>query len=413
MDIPIGTLLILGCLTLLIPAGMTLHACGLSRSKNAASALLRNVIALAVAVLAFWAIGAAILFGSGSRVFGFSGGLVGLVRIDSSIFAASLFFHMALVLVAVTPLAPALGERARIVPVLLGVIVLAALVVPMCGYWTWAANPPYRHGWLHRLGFIDPGGATAIQLTGGLFAAVGAMIVGARSNKYNTDGSANMIPGHSLPLASGGLLLAVVGWIAYLVGASILHRGSATQAAINTLLAASAATIVTYGMSRARYGKPDVLLTLGGLLAGLVSITAGAGVVNPIAAVAIGAIGGMLVLWASVAFDSTWRIDDPSGAVAAHVVGGVWGTLAVGLFAPQVNFADRMKQIGVQSLGVVAIAGVAVVVALVLFSLLKRTIGLRISEADEYDGIDLAEHDLNAYPDFQQTMIKSYHLREA
>ena len=402
------TLLLLGAMALLVPVGLMLHASGASRSKNAVAALLRGVVQLALATLAFWAIGAAIIMSRGWGIFGLNRKLLLLAGGDASLFVSAIFFYLVLMLIAVTPIAGAMGERARTLPIWVATVLFAGIIVPLLGYWVWAPA-----GWLFRIRFLDDAGASVILMSGGIAASMGAFFVGPRANKYNTDGSSNLIPGHSTPLAAAGLLLAVVGWFPYVIGACLIHHHSPTRGAINAALAMAASIVVTYGMSRAKFGKPDVLLTFGGMLAGLVSISAGAGVVNPVAAVAIGAVGGILVMSATVIIDMNWKIDDPSGTIAAHIVGGAWGTLAAGLFAPQESIGARIRQIGVQALGLVVIALLAGAVAWGTFYLLKRAWGLRVSEADEYDGIDLAEHDLNAYPDFQQTMIKSYHLREA
>jgi Amt family ammonium transporter len=165
-------------------------------------------------------------------------------------------------------------------------------------------------------------------------------------------------------------------------------------------------------LAQLRYGKPDVVLCLTGVLGGLVAISAVAGTVGTGAAVAIGAVAGVVVPLATVTLDLVAHLDDPTGAVSIHAVGGIWGTLAAGLFAP-VGFADRLKLLGVQALGIVAVAALSAALAFALFGALRAAGGLRSREADEYDGLDLAEHDIGAYPDFQQTMIKSYHLREA
>ena len=401
------TLLLLASMALLVPVGLAVHASGACRSKNASATMLRIIVGLAIAALAFWAVGAAIMGSEGRYgIIGLNRKLLFLATGDVSIFMSAVFFMGVLTLIGSSALAPAMGERARTIPVWVGTILLSAIVIPICGYWAWAPA-----GWLYRIGFMDGAGASVLHVTGGIMAAAGAYFVGARSNKYNTDGSSNLIPGHSTPLAAAGLGIAFVGWLPYVIGACLLHGQNGTRSAINVVLAAAAATVVSYGMSRARFGKPDVHLTLGGLLAGLVSITACAGAVNAIAAVAIGGIGGMLVLWLSVQIDMNWKIDDPSGTVAAQIVGGAWSTIAAGIFA-QTSML-RVKLIGVQCLGLLAIAVFSAVCGGALFALLKRVMTLRVPEADEYDGLDLAEHDLNAYPDFQQTMIKSYHLREA
>ena len=402
------TLLLLGCMALLVPVGFAAHASGASRSKNATSSLVRSVVQMAVATLAFWAIGAAIVMGEGRAPIALNFKLLFLAGGEPKIFVSAIFMNLVLVLIAVSPVAAAVGERSRTLPIWLGTALLAAIVVPVCGYWCWSPT-----GWLARLKFLDGGGAGVLHLTGGTFAIIAAVFIGPRSNKYNTDGSSNLIPGHSAPVAAAGLLLAFAGWFPYIIGACLIHGHSPTRAAINLALAVAASIVVTYGMSRAKYGKPDALLTLAAALAGSISISAAAGVVNPIAAVAIGGIGGMLVLWATVLIDMNLKIDDPSGTIASHIVAGAWAIIAAGIFAPQPNIVSQLKQMLVQMLGLGAISAWAVLCGFGLFYLLKRTIRLRISDADEYDGIDLAEHDLNAYPDFQQTMIKSYHLREA
>ncbi len=409
-QIPTVPLLLLGAMALLIRAGSALHTCGLSRSKNAAAAIVRSIVEMAIAALAFWVIGGAIMCGVGGEAIGFNKYLLFLMRGDERFLNVELFFNLALVMIAVAPISAALSERSRMLPIGVAAAATAGLVVPVCGYWTWINS-----GWLYRMGFVDNAGASVIHVTGGLVAAVGAMFVGARQGKYNTDGSTNFIPGHSVSLAAGGLLLMAVAWVPYVVGACLLHQLSHMRVATNVILAASASVVVSYGMSQSRYGKADVHLTLGGLLAGLVSICAGAGVVNPVAAVAIGAVGGWLVMWATVQVDMALKIDDPSGTIVAHIVGGAWGTIAVGIFAspPQDSWGQRVRLMGVQALGLCAMGAMAILVAVVLFGALKSVRALRVVEADEFDGLDLAEHDLNAYPDFQQTMIKSYHLREA
>ncbi len=370
--------------------------------------MLRSIVELAVAALAFWVVGAAVLYGNGSAGFGFSSALVFFAHLDRSVFAAAVFFWMVLVINATMPISPALAERSRMLPGFAAAALAAAFVVPLGGYWAWS-----RDGWLARLGFADLAGASVFFVAGGMIGIVAAIFTGARQGKYNTDGSSNMIPGHNVPLAAVGLALMIVAWLPYVVGATLLHGGDEALAVINVLLAGSSALIVSFGMSRSRYGKPDILLSLAGLLGGLVAISASAGVVNTFSAVAIGAVAGWLVITTTVFLDLTLKIDDPSGLLAAYVVGGAWGTFAVGIFAQQDRWLHRLQLLGVQALGVVAIGALAAILAAVLFGLFKAAGGLRISEAEEFDGLDLAQLDQNAYPDFQQTMIKSYHLREA
>jgi Amt family ammonium transporter len=261
---------------------------------------------------------------------------------------------------------------------------------------------------------VDVAGASSVHLSAGVCAAVGAAFVGSRNGKYNRDGSANMIPGHNIPLAAAGVLAMLVAWVPYLVGSASLRAPMSvtTIEPMNVLLAAAAAGAASMALARIRYGKPDVVLTLTAVLGGLVSISAAGGRVGTGSAVLIGAVGGLVVPLAAIALDLLAHLDDPTGGVAIHAVGGLWGTLAAGLFAP-VGVVDRLKLLGVQALGAVAIVALAAALSVALFAVLRATAGLRVREADEYDGLDLAEHDIGAYPDFQQTTIKSYHLREA
>jgi len=249
------------------------------------------------------------------------------------------------------------------------------------------------------------GGACAFHLTAGVFAAVAAWLVGARRGKYNHDGSANAIPGHSVPLGLGGVTLMVVGWIAYLVGAAYVQGANLERAALGALEAAAAGTLVAALYGRLRFSKPDVFLTASGTIGALVAITASAGVVGGGMALIVGAVAGFVVPWTLLWIDLHLRLDDPAGVIAIQGVGAVWGALAAGLLV-------NVRNMGIQVIGVVSIAAFAFLVAVVALGAIKRFVPLRINEEEEYDGLDLAEHDINAYPDFPQNMIKSYELRE-
>jgi Amt family ammonium transporter len=380
----------LACGALLIRAGFGWLAAGCVRSKNAAGAGMRNVVDLAVACVAFWAIGAAIMNAEAGLIF------------DAKGYASQrTFMQLVIVIIGTAPVLGAMAERSRLSAVMAAPAVLAGLVIPICASWVW-------NGWLARLGFVDVAGATVLHVVGGMFALIGAIAVGPRPNKYNRDGSANLIPGHNVPIVSVGVVLILIGWTPYVVGASMNPR-----AGMNVLLAASAGTLAAVMLSHFRYGKPDILLTYGGLLGALVAITSGGGSVGTLAAFIIGAIAGIIVPMATVALDLRFRVDDPSGGIAVHLIGGAWGVIAAGLFVPAAHVGEWIKQFFVQILGLLVIALFAALAAVGLFVALRKTVGLRLHEDAEYDGTDLAEHDVNAYPDFQQTMIKSYHLREA
>ncbi|HSU68490.1 MAG TPA: hypothetical protein VLJ39_16540, partial [Tepidisphaeraceae bacterium] len=353
--------------------------------------------------LAFWAVGGAILIQSRNAYFSIQPGTIAF----RSGGTAELFFLLCIVFVGTGVFGGALAERARFFPLWTASALLAAIVIPLGANWAWT-------GWLARLGFIDIAGGTWLHLSGAIFAAVGAIAVGPRTGKYHRDGSASMIPGHNVPLAGVGALLMLAGWAPYLAGCLIFthNRALVGPAAVSTLLGGAAAGMSALLLGRHRYGKPDVILTLIGFLGGLVSVTSGAGYIGASWAVLMGAVAGMLVPLAAIWIDLIGRIDDPVSAIAVHGVGGIWGTIATGLFVHG-DAMHRLRQTGVQLLGIAAIGLLALVFSVALFAILKATVRLRVSEADEFDGLDLAEHDIGAYPDFQQNTIKSYHLREA
>jgi Amt family ammonium transporter len=390
------TISMLACAALLIRVGFGWYAAGLSRSKNAAGAVFRNVADLSIAALVFWAVGAAVLNKSTGLLFDAKGSA-----------GTSQLVQLVLVLIATAPVAGAAAERCRFFPMLAAPALLAGVVIPICGSWAW------RGGWLQRMGYFDVAGASVIHVAGGLCAAVAALMAGPRAGKYNRDGSSNLIPGHSVPMASVGVLLMLAAWAPYVMAAAAMNSSVTGRIAWNVLLAAAAGTLSAILISHARYGKPDIMLTYGGLLGALVAISGSGGAVSSIGAVVIGAVAGVLVPTATVMLDLVWKMDDPSGGVAIHVVGGAWGTLAVGLMGPARDVAEKLHQLGVQLLGLVVITAFSLSCCVALFAVLKKTVGLRLKEVAEFDGADLAEHDVNAYPDFQQTMIKSYHLREA
>lgn len=391
---------------LLVRTGQALAAMGFARAKNVASAGLRSLADLCVVTICFWAVGAAIFFQQKNPVLAVDPSLLigwcGLTASDGMHWLAA----MLMVLIASGIAGPVLAERSKLlVPLTTGGLV--ALLVPVVGRWVWG-------GWLGRLGFIDNAGASVIHLTGAMCAAAAAAFVGPRDGKYNRDGSANMIPGHSVPMILAGTMFLLVGWLPYMMAAGLLHSTDAPSRLVapNVIVAAASGGLASLVISHLRFGKVDVLLTCSGMLGGLVSITAAAWTVEMPVAFVIGLIAGTFVPWAIVLIDLRWKIDDPTGAIAVHGAGATWALLAAAVFSPG-SIADRLRQLGVQALGVVVVAITVIVLTSVLMLILRSFTALRARQADEYDGLDLAEHDVNAHPDFQQTMIKSYHLREA
>jgi ammonium transporter, Amt family len=389
-------LVILGSAPLLMRVGLALQHTGLSRSKNAAGPGLRNIADLAVGALAFWAVGGAILSKSPESLFDFDGQ-----------FGAKGFFYATLALLASGLVLGSTLERSRFVTVFGSSLLMCGIVFPLAGHWAW-------FGWLRRMGFVDVAGASVIHLSAAVCATVGALVVGPRIGKYNRDGSTNMIPGHNIPLALSGSLMMAAVWALYVIGCAIAHGRAETRVgavAVNTLVAGAAGGLLAMLYGRLRFGKADLFLTLGGLTGGLVAVGAAAASVGSIAAFLIGAFAGVFVPWAIVAIDLDFRLDDPASVVAIHGFSGLWGTLAAGLLLPG-GLTQRFHQLGVQAIGAGAIAAMTAVGSVIVFLSIKFAWGIRCKESEEFDGLDLAEHDLNAYPDFQQTTIKSYHLRE-
>jgi Amt family ammonium transporter len=385
-------MLIFGIGALLLRLGMAVHASAMSRSKNSSSTLVRSIADICVTILAFWAVGGAVLLSPPKFI-------------DRHLLfsAQSTFFLICMALVASGIVTGVASERSKLVPMLAAPMLIAAILFPLTGRW--------EIGWLRHLNFIDGGGASTIHLTGGLCAAVAAIFIGPRSGKYNRDGSANGIPGHSVPLAAIGALLMFIGFVPTILGVAAIESGMEMPAASNILLAAAAGGLASLILCYHRYGKADVHLMIVGFLGALVAISASPGTANHWA-VFVGAVAGIVVPLAAIHIDLTWRIDDPTSGIAIHAVSAIWGLIAAGALG-EGSFTARLKQLGVQLLGVAAIAALTIVLSGAVFYLLKATVKIRAKEADEFDGLDLAEHDIGAYPDFQQTTIKSYHLREA
>jgi ammonium transporter, Amt family len=406
-------LIIFGLGSLLLRAGFALQASGSLRAKSSAAAVLRITAETAAAALAFWAFGAAILFQAHNNWFGFDSSFLFHQPPEQ---ASKEFFHLTLCMIGGSIVSGAIAERARFYVGVTASAVLGGLVFPIAGHWAW-----YSQFQIWNLPFIDYGGTTVIHLSGAIFGAIGVAVVGSRNGKYNRDGSSNSIPGHSLPMVGFGTLLLFAGWFPYLIGCIISHWSTPSTldeiavslSAINIMLAASGGVAGGLLYSQFRYGKPDLFFTYGGLLGGLVAISSGLAVVSSLGAIIIGLVAGVVVPIVILELDLTARLDDPIGLIAIHGVGAIWGTLATAIFIPLTYFPDHFKLLAVQAGGLAAVILLSAALASAMFLILKKLGKLRVIEADEFDGMDIGEHDINSYPDFQQTTIKSYHLREA
>jgi Amt family ammonium transporter len=370
---------------LLLRAGFALNLAGISRSKNTVSTLFRAMLEIAIGVLAYWLIGAAI-HGSWREI--------GNPRGFNALFVAATF------LIGPAVIAGAALERSRTVVSVASAVMLTGIVTPVA----WKI---LQCNWIVETGFIDEAGAVFIHFSAGIAAAVIALLLGPRFGKYNRDGSTNAIMGHNLPLATAGILLIFIMWIPYVAGFGV----DGPRAALNAVLAGSAGLVAASIYCLVSYGRQDIFLVYAGMLGGLVSVTAGADRLMPISAVAAGAIAGIIVPYASVRLDLVWKIDDPAGGIAIHGLGGLWSAIAIAILAPG-SWSQRAGRLGGEAVALAIVAVLTLAVAGAVFVVLRSTVGIRLRETDEFDGLDLSEFDLNAYPDFQQTTIKSYHLRE-
>ena len=300
------------------------------------------------------------------------------------------FFQMVFVATAASIVSGTLAERIKFWPFMIFVVVLTGFLYPIQGSWTWGG------GWLAEMGFSDFAGSTIVHSVGGWAALVGAIILGPRKGKYGANGSVHPMPGANLPLATLGTFILWLGWFGF-NGGSQLALGSALDASamaivyVNTNLAAAGGVVAAILLTQAIYKKIDLTMALNGAIAGLVAITAGPDLQNHFLSIVIGAIGGALVVFAIPLLDKL-KVDDVVGAVSAHLVAGVWGTLAVAIFGG--------GSFGVQIIGIVAIGAFMIVTSAIVWFALKATIGLRVDEEEEEMGLDKAELGMEAYPEF-------------
>lgn len=374
---------------------------GLNRAKNTVNILFKNTMIVSIGLLTYAFVGFNLMYPGDAWIagkwFGFSG--FGISTDASGITSAynagytywtDFLFQGMFAATAATIVSGAVAERVKLHSFLLFSVFYVGLVYPFLGSWKWGG------GWLQEKHFYDFAGSTLVHSVGGWAALAGAMLLGPRVGKY-VKGNVKAIPGHSMPLATIGVFLLWLGWFGF-NGGSVLSAdpGMVSYVLVTTSLAASAGMVGAMIASEIFLKKPDLSMVLNGTLAGLVGITAGADVVSIFESVIIGLVAGVLVVVAVLFIDSTLKIDDPVGAVSVHLVCGIWGTLAVGLFS---NNPDH--SFGTQLLGVISYGAVAFPVAFLFFFLLKWTMGIRVSERDEFRGLDIAEHAMESYDGFQ------------
>ena len=387
----VGTILIF-----FMQAGFAMLETGFTRAKNAGNILMKNLMDFVIGSICFFLIGFAVMYGGDGAWIGTSGFFnpMGLADGDGMFrelpIGVFLIFQTVFCGTAATIVSGAMAERTKFIAYLIYSAVVSLLIYPIAGHWIWGG------GWLEQIGFHDFSGSTAVHTVGGMCALMGAYMVGPRIGKYNKEGKPMAIPGHNLPLGTLGIFILWFTWFGFNCGSTAEASLNLGNIAVNTNLSASAATLAALIVTWIRYGKPDVTMTLNGALAGLVAITAGADCVSPLSSIIIGLVGGVIVVPSVLIFDRL-RLDDPVGALSVHLVNGIWGTLAVGIFAlPGCGYTFLTQLIGVVSVGVVAFP-----CALLIFWVIRKTMGIRVSAEEELRGLDLGEHGMEAYPGFQ------------
>ncbi|SDE32406.1 ammonium transporter [Rhodospira trueperi] len=393
--------LVHGFLVMWMAAGFAMLEGGLVRSKNTTMQMTKNIALYSISGLMYWVVGYNLMYnGVDGGYFGIPGPWSasdpitdGAFTGDASGYAAASdwFFQMVFVATAASIVSGTLAERIKLWPFLIFIVCLTGFIYPIQGAWQWGG------GWLAEAGFSDFAGSTLVHSVGGWAALAGAILLGARAGKFGPDGKVHPMPGANLPLATLGTFILWLGWFGF-NGGSQLALGSAADAIaiatiyMNTNLAAAAGVVIALIVTQAIYGKVDLTMALNGALGGLVSITAEPLTPSPMMAVMIGGIGGVLVVMAVPLLDKL-KVDDVVGAIPVHLVCGIWGTLAVPLTNDGTNF-------GSQILGIVSIGIFVFAVSMVIWFILKMTMGIRVSEEEEAIGLDKAELGMEAYPEF-------------
>lgn len=378
----------------------TLEA-GLTQSKNTINILFKNSVIPAIGLLTYTIVGFNLMYPGESfagAFLGFAGFGIGASPNDLTssynigyTYWTDFLFQGMFAATAATIVSGAVAERIKLSSFLIFSTLFVGLVYPMVGMWKWGG------GFLDALGFYDFAGSSLVHSVGGWGALTGVIFLGPRLGKY-AKGKIHPIPGHSIPLAVIGVFLLWLGWFGF-NGGSVLSADPALVSLVfvTTSLAASAGAIGAMTASWSFLKKPDLTMTLNGILAGLVGITAGADIMTPLESIIIGFIAGVIVVFAVIAFDKL-KLDDPVGALSVHLVCGIFGTLAVGIWGEKAG----LEQLWFQTIGVLSIAVFVVPVTLILWFTLKKTIGIRVSEEEEYGGLDVGEHGMEAYPDFEK-----------
>jgi len=386
--------------------GFGLLEIGLTRQKNAINILFKNIFIVTVGLLLYCLIGFNLMYPGFTEdslgIFGFAGvgletpltekGTLDLAYNEGYTYWTDFLFQGMFAATAATIVSGAVAERMKLVPFMIFTVLYVGLVYPIAGSWKWGG------GFLQTLEtpFYDFAGASLVHSVGGWAALVAVWLLGARIGKFK-NGKPQAIPGHNIPLATAGVFILWLGWFGF-NGGSVLSAepGATSLTLVTTCLAAAAGGVISFMVSTALYKNFDLTMFLNGILGGLVSITAGADQMSPTDAILIGAIGGVLIVFAVALIDKI-KLDDPVGAIAVHLACGVWGTLAVGVFGNLASWNQFISQL----IGISSYALFCIITSFIIIYGLKITLGIRVSEKEEIEGLDSHEHGMNAYPDFR------------
>lgn len=401
--------LVCGALVMWMAAGFAMLEAGLVRSKNTTEILTKNVVLYAVACIMYLIVGYDLMYGGGLFLDGISGGeaLVGDALAASSengfegdsVYSAAsdFFFQVVFVATAMSIVSGAVAERMKLWAFVLFAAVMTGVIYPLEGGWTWGGNDVFGMYNLGEIGFSDFAGSGIVHMAGAAAALSGVILLGARKGKYGKNGQIYAIPGANLPLATLGTFILWMGWFGF-NGGSVLKLGdiasanSVAMVFLNTNTAAAGGVVAALLIARLMFGKADLTMALNGALAGLVAITAEPSTPTPLAATLIGAVGGAIVVFSIVTLDKL-KIDDPVGAISVHGVVGVWGLLAVPLTNDGASF-------GAQIIGALTIFVWVFTASFAVWLVIKTIMGIRVSEEEEYEGVDLSECGMEAYPEF-------------
>jgi Amt family ammonium transporter len=402
--------LVCGALVMWMAAGFTMLEAGLVRAKNTAEILTKNVGLYSIACIMYMLCGYTIMYPGA-----FEGGIfqslstigTGMLGAEDNTAAQVLaggedapyysnlsdfFFQVVFVATAMSIVSGAVAERMKLWSFFVFAVVLTGFIYPVQGFWKWGG------GFLDQAGFLDFAGSGVVHMCGAAAALAGVILLGARKGKYGPDGQVRAIPGANLPLSALGTLILWLGWFGFNGGSELMvsNVGEANAVAlvfVNTNMAAAGGLVAALLLARVWFGKADLTMALNGALAGLVAITAEPLTPSPMLATLIGVIGGLIVVPSIVTLDRVFKIDDPVGAISVHGVVGIWGLLAVTLSNPDAT-------LGAQLLGIFSIFAWVFIASFIVWIIIKATIGIRVSEQEEYEGVDIGECGLEAYPEF-------------